>query len=99
VFEDVVNVSLSDTDEALELLTLESGHDYSPRFALNDAHVASSKSSTGNEWFKDWPEANDMAASVYVALTAEPLPSRPDHGEASHRSLSHSHPEDCLHVS
>jgi hypothetical protein len=76
MFEDVANVSSSDTDEALELLTLESCRDYSPRSALNDAHVASSESSTGSEWFKDWPEANIKVANVYVALTTESSPSR-----------------------
>jgi hypothetical protein len=74
VFEDIVNVSSSDTDEALELLTLESGRDYLPRTALNDAQVASSESIMGREWFKYWPEANDVAVNVYVALTAESSP-------------------------
>jgi hypothetical protein len=38
-----------------------------------DAREPSSSSSS--ELFKDWPEANDIAMSVYVALTAEGLSS------------------------
>jgi hypothetical protein len=85
MFEDIVNVSSSDTDEALELLTLASGHSYSSQVALNNSQVASSESSTGSEWFEDWPEANDVAASIYVALTTDPLPSHLERGGASHR--------------
>jgi hypothetical protein len=54
------------TDKALELLTP----------AMDGAWVASFESSTGSEWFEDWLEPNDMAANIYVALTAEPSPSR-----------------------
>jgi hypothetical protein len=86
VFEDVVNVSSSDTDEALELLRLVSGCNDSPRPTLNDAWVTSSESSTSSDWFEDWPEANDMAASIYVALTAKPSPLYKDRGQASCRS-------------
>jgi hypothetical protein len=78
-----VDVSSSDTDEALELLTLKLGRDYSPRLGLNNAHEASSESSTASEWFEDWTEVKDMAAIVYVALTAEPSTSRPDCGATS----------------
>jgi hypothetical protein len=61
---DVVNLSFSDTEEALKLLSL------SP---ARGAHSPLSKlrSSSGSDLFKDWPEANDMAMSVYVALTVD----------------------------
>jgi hypothetical protein len=71
VHEDVVVVSSSDTDEALEFLMLESERGDSPCPALNDMQMTLSESSTGSEWFKDWLEANDMVANIYVALTAE----------------------------
>jgi hypothetical protein len=64
----VVNLSFSDTEEALKLLSL------SP---ARGAHSPLSKlrSSSGSDLFKDWPEVNDMAMSVYVALTADALSS------------------------
>jgi hypothetical protein len=40
--------------------------------SLGDARELSLSSSTGSEWFDDWLEANDMATSVYIALTMEP---------------------------
>jgi hypothetical protein len=46
----LANLSLSDTDEALKLLKLESGHSDLPRPALKDMQVISSESSAGSEW-------------------------------------------------
>jgi hypothetical protein len=89
-----VDVSSSDTNEALELLTLGSGHNDSPRLAPNDARVTSSESNTGREWFEDLPQPNDIAASVYVALTVEPSPLRQDRGQSSRRS----HGRSCVHA-
>jgi hypothetical protein len=64
----MVNLSSSDTEEALELLSLSSACGYhSPLLNL--------WSSSDSELFEDWPKANDMAASVYVALTADVLSS------------------------
>jgi hypothetical protein len=34
-------------------------------------NVREPSSSSGSDLFKDWPEANNMAVSVYVVLTAE----------------------------
>jgi hypothetical protein len=84
--EDVVAVSLSDTAEALEFLTLQSGHSDSPRANVNDMQMTPYESSTGIEWFEDWPEANDMVASIYVALIAEPSPQHQECGQAPCRS-------------
>jgi hypothetical protein len=61
---DLVTLSSSDTEEALELLS------------LSPAHGLSSRLSEGSDLFEDWPKANDMAASVYVAFTAEISSSR-----------------------
>jgi hypothetical protein len=65
----VVTLSSSDTEETLELLSLSPSH--GPPSRPSDPC-----SSSGNDLFKDWPEANDMAISVYVALTADALSSR-----------------------
>jgi hypothetical protein len=65
----VVTLSSSDTEEALELLSLSRSH--GPPSRPSD-HCSSS----GNDLFEDWPEANDMAISVYVALTVDALSSR-----------------------
>jgi hypothetical protein len=56
----------SDTEEALELLSLSPVHD--PDSPLLELH-----SSFGSDLYDDWPESNDMAASVHVALTAYAL--------------------------
>jgi hypothetical protein len=64
---------------------LGSGHNDAPQ---NNARVTSSESSMGNEWFEDWPEANDMVASVYVTLTMQLSLSREDHERPSHRPWS-----------
>jgi hypothetical protein len=61
---DVVNPSSSDTEEALDLLFLGPAH--GPYFSALNPH-----SGSDSDVFKDWPEVNDMGASVYVALTAD----------------------------
>jgi hypothetical protein len=85
VHEDVVAISSSDTDEALEFLMLESERGNSPRPSLNDMRRTSSESSMGSEWFEDWHEANDMAASVYVVLITEPSLPHQDSGRSRAR--------------
>jgi hypothetical protein len=50
------------------LLSLSPAH--GPHSPLSKFH-----SSCGSNLFDDWPEANDMAASVYVALTVDALSS------------------------
>jgi hypothetical protein len=65
---DVVTLSSSDTKEALELLSLSPTHGpHSPLLEL--------RSSSGGNLFHDWPEANNMAMSVYVALSTNALSS------------------------
>jgi hypothetical protein len=65
----VVNPSSSDTEEALDLLFLCPTHGpHSP--SLNPCSCFDS------DVLKDWLEVNDMAASVYVALTTDALSSR-----------------------
>jgi hypothetical protein len=66
---DVVNLSSSDTEEALDLLFLSPTH--GPRSAASNP-----RSGSDSDMFKDWPEVNDMAASVYVALTIDASSSR-----------------------
>jgi hypothetical protein len=62
--DDVVTLSSSDTKEALELLSLNPARGpHSPLLKL--------RSSSGSDLFDDWPEANDMAVSIYVALTTD----------------------------
>jgi hypothetical protein len=72
---DVVNVSSSDNEDSLEFHSLESGREISSQPSVDDTWELSPSSSASSDWFKDWPEANDMAANIYVALTAEPLSS------------------------
>jgi hypothetical protein len=50
VLEDIVTASLSDADEALKFLALESDHSDSPHPALNDVWGTSSESNVGSEW-------------------------------------------------
>jgi hypothetical protein len=62
-----VTVSSSDTNEALELLTLELGRGdllWPSMKDMSDFVV----SRTGSEWLKHWLEANDMVASVYISM-------------------------------
>jgi hypothetical protein len=67
----VVTLSSSDTKEALEPLSLSHARGFSSRLSEGGAQVP--LSSSGSDLFKDWPEANDMAVSVYIALTVETL--------------------------
>jgi hypothetical protein len=64
----------------LELLTLEAGRE------ISSWPSPSLSSSAGSEWFEDWPEANDMVASVYVLLTAETSCTRQEQEDASRQS-------------
>jgi hypothetical protein len=65
---DVVNLSSSDTEEALDLLFQGPAH--SPQYLALNPH-----SDSDSDMFKDCPEVNDMATSVYVALTVHALSS------------------------
>jgi hypothetical protein len=65
----MVTLSSSDTEAALELLCLSPT--YSPHSRLSEP-----SSSSGSDLFEDWPEANDMVVSLYVALTADASSSR-----------------------
>jgi hypothetical protein len=80
----VVTTSSSDTEEALELLSLSSGCGVSSQPSGGDAQEPSSSSGVGSDLFEDWLEANDMDASVYVVLTAMPLSSRAPTASAPH---------------
>jgi hypothetical protein len=64
-----VVVSSSDTDEALEFLTIESNHDDLLHFVRNDTRMTSSESSIGSQWFEDWPEANDICQPAFIVRT------------------------------
>jgi hypothetical protein len=66
---DMVDLSTSDTEEALKFLPLSAACGY-------HSSPSNLRSSTVSELFKDWTEANDMATSVYVTLTADALSSR-----------------------
>jgi hypothetical protein len=69
----MVTVSSSDIEEALELLSLSPSCGMSPRLSGCDAQELSSSFDASSDLVEDRPEANDMATSVYVALTVEPL--------------------------
>jgi hypothetical protein len=60
----VVTLSSSNTEVALELLSL------SPTRGPH-SRLLELPSSSSSDLFEDWPEANDMAMSVYVALTTD----------------------------
>jgi hypothetical protein len=64
----VVTISSSDTEEALELWSL------SPA-CVPHSRLFEPSSSSGSDLFIDWPEANDMVVSVYVAMTVDALSS------------------------
>jgi hypothetical protein len=64
-----VTSSSSDIDEALAFLSLSPAHGLSYRLSEGDAREPSL--SSGSDLFEDWPEANDMAVSIYVTLTME----------------------------
>jgi hypothetical protein len=70
----VVTLSSCDTKEFLEFLSLSPVCGLSSRLSEGDARETSS--SSGSDLFEDWLEANDMATSVYAALTMEGLSSR-----------------------
>jgi hypothetical protein len=64
-----ITLSSSDTKEALDLLSLSpTRHPCSQSSNL--------RSGSDSDVFEGWPEANDMDASVYVALIADALSSR-----------------------
>jgi hypothetical protein len=60
----VVTLSSSGTEEALELLFLSPPRDFV-------SHISEPSYSSGSDQFDDWPEANDIAVSAYVALIAD----------------------------
>jgi hypothetical protein len=60
---DVIDLSSSDTEEALDLLYLCPAH--GPHYPLSNFH-----SSFDSDLFEEWLEANDVPLSVYVVLTA-----------------------------
>jgi hypothetical protein len=64
----MVNPVSSDTKEALESLFLSPARD-------SCSPVAQVCLSSNCKLFEDWPEANDMAASIYVALSVDALTS------------------------
>jgi hypothetical protein len=66
---EVMILSSSDTEEALELLFLSP-----PRNLIS--RVSEPSTSFSSNQFEDWPEANDIVASTYIALTADALSSR-----------------------
>jgi hypothetical protein len=74
---DMVTLSSRDTKEALELLPL------SPACGPH-SRLFEPSSNSGSDLFKDWPEANDMAVSVYVALTMDASSSRTSATNAPH---------------
>jgi hypothetical protein len=65
----VVNLSSSDTKEALDLLFLSLAH---------GPHSSASNPRSGfdSDMLEDWPKVNNMAATAYVALTADASSSR-----------------------
>jgi hypothetical protein len=68
---DVVTLSSSFTEEALELLFSGPPHNSVSR-------VSEPSCNSNSDQFDGWPEANDTSASVYVALTRDALSSRAD---------------------
>jgi hypothetical protein len=74
---DVVTFSSSDTKEALELLFLSPNRDPLSR-------VSEPSSSSDNDLFEDCPKANDMAVSVYIALTTDASGSRASTADTPH---------------
>jgi hypothetical protein len=66
---DVVTIYSSDTEEALELLSLGPCRNLASQVLGGNIHETSA--SSGSDLFEDLPMAKDMAASIYVMLTAE----------------------------
>jgi hypothetical protein len=85
---EVMNSPSSDTEEALDLLFLSLAHG-----PLSPA--SNPRSGSDSDIFEDWPEVNDMAASVYVALTADASSSRASTVDACATFKSHV-PAACL---
>jgi hypothetical protein len=54
---DMVDLSSSNTEEAIELLSLSPARGY-------PSLLSNLRSSSNSDLFEDWPEANNMAASV-----------------------------------
>jgi hypothetical protein len=77
---DVVTLSSSDSEEALEVLSLSPAHDLTSQ--LSEGDVLEPSSNSGSDLFEDWPKANNMSASIYVALTAEASSSRASMADA-----------------
>jgi hypothetical protein len=73
----VVALSSSDTEEALKLLFSCPPHG-------PVSQVSEPFSGSGSDQFEDWPKANDMAASAYVALTTDVLRSHTTTVNAPH---------------
>jgi hypothetical protein len=65
----VVTISSSNTEEALELLSLGPCHNLASQ--VSGDNVRGPTSSSGSDLFEDWPKANDITMSVYIALTME----------------------------
>jgi hypothetical protein len=88
---DAVTLLSSNTEEALEILCQSPTH--GPPSRPLDPY-----SSSSSDMFEDWPEANDMATSVYVALTMDASSSRastataPLDGQESHAGGSSTRP-------
>jgi hypothetical protein len=73
-------LSSSYTEDALEFLSLNLAHGLSSCLSKGDTQEPSTNSRS--DLFEDWPEANDMATSVYVELTMEALSSRASMADA-----------------
>jgi hypothetical protein len=78
----VVTLSSSNTEEALEFLSLNPAHGLSSRLLEGDTQEPSS--SSGSDLFEDWPEANDMTTGIYVVLTVEASSSHASTVDAPH---------------
>jgi hypothetical protein len=85
---DVVTLSSSDTEEALELLSLSPNCGVSSQPSRGDGQEPSSSSDVGSDLFEDWLEGNDMATSIYVAFTTEALSSHAPMANTSHKRKS-----------
>jgi hypothetical protein len=64
---DVVDLSSSDTEALLDSLSISPAH---------DSLVSRPRMGSDGDSFEDWPEANDMAASVYILLSVDASSSR-----------------------
>jgi hypothetical protein len=80
VVANMVNLSSSDTKEALDLLFLCPARH--PCFPVLKPHSCSD-----DDLFEDWPKVNDMAMSVYVALSVDASSSHASAVNALHDGL------------